>query len=208
MIEHAIVQQAIPAWARWAALVWLFVWLPVYCYYWGPTTFLFLCDIAVILACVGIFTQNALLISSQAVSSIVVDTAWTIDIISTLVFRKHLLGGTEYFFDTRYPLAVRLISTFHIALPVVLLLSLRRTGYDSRAFWFQSSIAAVMLVASRILSLHKNINFALEDPFFRRSWGPAPVHLLVILAPLILGIYLPTHLALMRAFRPVKSSGT
>jgi hypothetical protein len=195
----------LPAWARWSALIWLAIWVPTYLYYWGSSSFLFLCDLAVLLACVGIWTSNALLISSQALSSLVVDTAWTADVAWKMLFGRHLIGGTEYFFDPLYPLVVRLMSLFHIVLPIALLLSLRRTGYDPRALRLQSLIAVAALIASRFANPHKNINFAFTDPFFGRSWGPAPVHLAVILAPLILLIYVPTHIVLKRCFPPFKT---
>ena len=42
-------QGKLPQWLRWAALVWLLVWIPVYWRTWGPENFLHLCDLAVIL---------------------------------------------------------------------------------------------------------------------------------------------------------------
>ncbi len=205
MAELAPSSHPFPTWARWASLLWLAIWVPAYLYYWGPSSFLFLCDLAVLLTCVGIWTGNVLLISSQAVSSLVVDVAWIVDVSWTLLSGHHLIGGTEYFFDKHFPLGVRLMSTFHIALPIVLLLSLRRTGYDPRALRLQSLIAVAVVITSRFIDPQKNINFAIADPFFRRSWGPAPVHLAVILAPLILLIYLPTHIVLKRCFSQSKT---
>jgi len=205
MPELASQFHPLPAWARWAALIWLAIWVPTYLYYWGSSSFLFLCDLAVLLACAGIWTSNALLISSQALSSLVVDFAWTADVVWMLLFGRHLIGGTEYFFDPLYPLVVRLMSTFHIILPIILLLSLRRTGYDARALRLQSLIAVAALIASRFANPHKNINFAFTDPFFGRSWGPAPVHLAVILVPLIFLIYVPTHIVLKRCFRQFRN---
>ncbi|HXW18349.1 MAG TPA: hypothetical protein VEJ39_08590 [Candidatus Acidoferrales bacterium] len=206
MENRALPLYPLPAWARWAAGIWLVIWVPTYWHVWGPSSFFFLCDLAVLLACVGIVTGNALLISSQAVSSLVVDTAWLIDIVWKLLFGWHLIGGTEYFFDSHYPLAVRLMSMFHVALPFVLLMSLRRTGYDPRALRLQSAIAVAAMIASRLAGPQKNINFAFTDPFFRRSWGPAPIHLAVILAPLIVLIYVPTHFALKHFFRPPQTA--
>ena len=74
-----------PAWLRWAALVWLVVWIPAYWHTWGAANFLHLCDIAVILTCVGMWTNSALLISSQAVRSLLVDAAWTLDAASRFI---------------------------------------------------------------------------------------------------------------------------
>src|SRR5207237_288632 len=58
---------------RWAALLWLSLWVPAYASVWGLSNFLHLCDVAVILTCAGLWSGSALLLSSQAVSSILID---------------------------------------------------------------------------------------------------------------------------------------
>jgi len=174
--------------------------MTIYLKYWGADTFLFLCDIAVILTCLGLFTGNALLLSSQAVSSIAIDTAWLVDIATKLIFDRHLIGGTDYFFDTNYPLWVRLMSCFHIVLPFVLIASLRRTGYDRRGLPVQFAIAAVVMIASRFAAPARNINFVYLDPILHRQWGPAPIHMASMLVGMTVVIYAPTHLVLARMF--------
>lgn len=190
-----------PTWVRWTALIWLAVWLTIYLKFWGATTFLFLCDIAVILTCIGLFSGNALLLSSQAVSSIVIDTAWLLDIATKLIFNRHLIGGTDYFFDPNYPLWVRLMSCFHVVLPFVLIAALRRTGYDRRALKLQIAIAIAAVIASRFADAARNINFAHADPFLHRQIGPAPIHVAAVIAGLTILIYIPTHIALSRFFK-------
>ena len=187
-------------WMRWAAALWLAVWLPAYCAVWGWTNFLHLCDVTVILTCVGLWRGSALLLSSQAVASIIVDLAWSVDVAWRLVFAKHLVGGTEYMWDARFPLWVRLLSGFHIFWPALVLWALGRVGYDRRGWTLQSAIAAALLVAARVVAPSQNINFAFRDPLFGRAWGPAPVHLAVILLGLVVIIYWPTHRALARLF--------
>ena len=117
-------------------------------------------------------------------------------------WEQHLTGGTEYMWDARFPLWVRLLSLFHVVLPVLLLAALRRAGYDHRALRLQSWIAAALLAASRFLGPTQNVNYAFADPIFHRAFGPAPVHLAVIFAALVRIIYWPTHLLLARAFPP------
>jgi hypothetical protein len=192
---------------RWAALVWLAVWLPAYAKVWGWANFLHLCDVTVILTCVGLWRGSSLLLSSQAVASIVVDLAWTLDVAWCLVSGKHLIGGTEYMWDARFPLWVRLLSVFHALWPVLLVWALRRVGYDRRGWLLQSAIAAVLLALSRLAQPALNINFAYRDPLFGRAWGPAPVHLAVILTGLILVIYWPTHLILARFLASTATQG-
>ena len=66
--------------ARGIVVAWLLVWVPAYWSFYGPQVFLNLCDIAVVLTCVGLWRGSALLLSSQALSSLVVDAAWMVDL--------------------------------------------------------------------------------------------------------------------------------
>jgi hypothetical protein len=191
----------LPSLARWGAVVWLAVWVPVYWHAWGPANFLHLCDVAVFLSCIGLWSSNRLLLSSQAVSSILVDLAWALDGGWAFFAHRHLFGGTEYLFDAHIALWIRLLSLFHVALPPLLLWALWRTGYDRRAWSLQTGIALLAFIASRWTNSGSNINFAFRDPFWHRQVGPAPVHVALSVAALAIGLYLPTHLVLLRAFR-------
>jgi len=177
---------------------WLAVWAPSYAVVWGWSNLLLLCDLAVFLTCVGLWRGSALLLSSQAVSSIIVDALWSLDVAWRLLFAKHLIGGTEYMWDARFPLLVRLLSLFHVVWPVLLVWALRRVGYDPRGFWLQSGLAGVVLGVSRFVDPAKNLNFAFRDPILNRSWGPTPMHLALTLGALVLLLYWPTHQVLLR----------
>ena len=191
-----------PTWVRWVSLVWLAVWIPTYALYWGWANFLHLCDVAVLLTCIGFLRSDVLLLSTQAVASLVGDLLWCLDSGWRLFAGRHLTGGTEYMWDTRFPTWVRLLSLFHVFLPVLLLAALRRAGYDRRALLLQSAIAMFLLVASRFLRPTRNLNYAFADPIFHRAFGPACVHLALIFAAMSGIIYWPTHVLLARAFPP------
>ncbi|MFZ3243707.1 MAG: hypothetical protein WA185_01405 [Candidatus Acidiferrales bacterium] len=191
-----------PAWVRWAAFFWFAVWFPVYWRFWGAQNFLHVCDITVILTCAGFWWNSPLLLSSQAVSSILVDLLWDLDATWRLFSGHNLIGGTEYMWDAHYPLCVRLLSLFHIVWPVLLLWALGRAGYDRRGLALQSAIAAVVMIASRFTNPTTNINYVFRDPFAHRLWGPAPVHVAVIWLGIVILIYLPTHFALAHLFPP------
>ena len=184
----------------WGALLWLLVWLPVNLRAWGWRNMMHFCDVGAIIACVGLWMQNPLLVSSQALSSLVVGALWSFDIGWRFGTGHPLFGGTEYMWDTHYALWIRLLSTFHIVLPLVLLWAIRRMGYDPRALALQSVIAAALLLFSRFLSPALNMNYAFRDPLFHGAWGPAPVHLAVILAGTVALLYWPTHVILSRMF--------
>jgi hypothetical protein len=183
----------LPFWVRLVSALWLLIWVPAYWRTWGVTNFLQLCDVAAILTGIGLLTGNALLLSSQALASLLIDLAWAIDAAGRLLFGRTLIGGTEYLFDAQYPLWVRLLSLFHLALPLLLIWALLRVGYDRRALALQSAITLVVFSAVRFTSAAKNMNFAFRDPFFHRAWGPPPVHILVSVLFMIVVVYLPTH---------------
>jgi hypothetical protein len=189
-------RKKLPSALRLGSLVWLAVWIPAYWKYWGAANFLHLSDISVVVSCLGFFFESPLLISSQAVASPAVDTVWTLDWLWHFAFHRPLLGGTEYMFDAHYPLWVRWLSLFHIALPVLLLWAVRRAGYDSRGWLLQSAIALPVFVAARFTDPTLNLNFAFTDPFFHRPWGPVPAHILVVFAFMVFVVYFPTHLVL------------
>lgn len=185
---------------RWFSLLWMVVWLPAYFRVWGWANLLHLCDVAVILTFAGIWLASPLLLSSQAVSSLAAGLFWVLDVGWRLTAGRFLVGGTDYMWDARYPLWVRLLSTFHIGLPLVLLWTLRKVGYDRRALALQAATAAFLLIVSRFLSAELNMNYAYSDPIFHRAWGPAPAHLAMIFIPLVTLIYWPTHLLLSWLF--------
>src|SRR3989441_1567127 len=152
-------------------------------------------------------------LSSQAVSSIVADAAWCVDVAWRLFLGRHLFGGTEYMWDKHFPLWVRLLSLYHVVLPALLIWSLRRVGYDQRGWKLQAGIAAVLFALSRFLDPAVNINFAFRDPIFHRAWGPAPVHLLVMWLGLNAVFYWPIHFVFARYLGqpkrlPLQGAGT
>jgi len=192
-------------WMRWAAVVCLAVWLPAYAITWGWWNFVLLCNIAVILTCVGLWRGDALLLSSQAVSTIVVEPLWTLDVAWRFVSGAHLIGGTEYMWDPVYPLWVRLLSAYHVLWPVLMVWAVRRVGYDRRGFWLQSGLAVAVMALSRFGDPVRNPNMAFRDPIFQQTWGPAPAHIALMLAVLIFVIYWPTHQVLLRALPSVSA---
>jgi hypothetical protein len=186
-------------------LLGLAVWFPTYAAFWGFGNFVQLCDLAVFLTVASVWTGSALLLSSQAVGSLVINFIWVLDVASRLVTGHHLIGGTEYMWDARYPLWVRLLSLYHVAVPVVLLWAVRRKGYDPRGWLLQAAISVPVLIVSRLLDPARNLNFAHVDPILHISFRPAPLHLAIILFSLIAVIYWPTHQILLRAFPPAAS---
>ena len=184
---------------RWVAVCFLAAWVPSYVVYWGPSDLLYLCNVAVVLTCAGLWFGNSLLLSSQAVATMVIGTLWCVDVAwVALTQRQPLIGGVEYMWDAQTPLWLRLLSFDHLAAPVVTLWGVRKVGYDRRAWAFQSAVAAVVLVASRIVAPGRNLNFGEKELVTSHTWGPPTVHLLFIWSMLVLVVYWPVHAVLMR----------
>jgi len=202
MLASAARHEQFPGWLRWGALLWLALWIPAYWRSWGAANFLHLCDIAVVLSCIGLWGNNALLLSSQALGTLVINAVWAVDAGAEYFLGRHWIGGTEYLFDVRFPLLVRLLSLFHVLLPPLLLWALYWIGYDRAAFIAQSFIAVAAFLAARRTSPAKNIDFAFTDPFFHRSWGPWWAHVGISCVILILVVFFPTHLLLRKLFSP------
>ena len=181
-------------------MAWLLVWGASYARVWGWANFLHLCDLAVILTCVGLWQGSRLLISTQGVSAILPALFWDVDFAWRLFTERHFIGGTEYMWDVRFPLGVRLLSLFHVVWPILLIWALARVKYDRRALPLQTAFAVVVLGLSRCLPLEANLNFAWRDPFLHRSLGPAWLHLVVTASVLVICIYWPTHWILDRLF--------
>jgi len=185
---------------RWVWLAFMVVWVPTYVIYWSPVDFLYLCNLAVILTGAGLWFRNSLLVSSQAVATMVIGPLWVLDVAWGVITRgQHLIGGTEYMWDATRPLWVRLLSFDHLAVPLATWWAIRKLGYDRRAWGVQSGFAAAVLVISRIIAPDKNMNFAHKELVTNHTWGPAPVHLLVLWGVLVLAVYWPAHAALGRA---------
>jgi hypothetical protein len=174
------------------------VYVPSYASAYGFANFLFLCNLAVILVAVGIWTCSRLLLSSQAVGTLLVGAVWTLDVASRLLTGSHLIGGTEYMWDPQWPLFTRLLSLYHVILPVLLVVVLRRIGYDRRGYLLQSAIAIVGVVVGRFFGPVANINDAFVDPILKKTWGGPVTHIAVVAGALVLVAYPLTHLLLAR----------
>lgn len=194
--------QRLPLGLKIGYTIFMIVWIPSYWIFYGPANFLWLCDIANLILLVAIWRDSALLVSSQAVSVLLIQIAWVIDYGTALAAGVHLIGGTEYMFDVNKPLWLRALSLFHIAIPPLLLWSLRRLGYDRRGWKLQTAIAWVVLPLSYVFgNPGSNLNWL----WYLFGWKQdlvSPLQFLpvaMLLYPLVL--YLPSHALLRWLYR-------
>lgn len=172
----------------------------------GPRNLLFFCNIAVILTCVGIWKGSALLLSSQALFSLLVQGAWTLDLLLLLYGGRGLWPGTlisGWMLNPEIQLLHRGVSLYHAVWPFLLLWCLWRIGYDRRALPLQAVISAVVLSASRLAPSAMNLNCAHD--LAGKSWQPAALHVAIVVGGLIGLVYTPTHLVLSRWLSPPRN---
>ena len=194
--------QRLPFGLKIAYTVFVIVWIPTYWIHYGPANFLWLCDIANLVLAVAIWRDSALLLSSQAVSILVVQIAWVIDFGTALVAGLHPIGGTEYMFDEAKPLPVRLLSLFHVALPPLLLWCLWRLGYDRRGWKLQTVLAWIVLPVSFLIgNPESNLNWLWSLFGWRQDLVSPPLFVPIAMLLYPLALYLPTHALLKRIYR-------
>ena len=175
---------------------------PIYWRQYGPANFLWFSDIALLALVPALWLENALLVSMMAVSVVFFEALWNIDFFFRVSTGKSLIGLSAYMFDPKIPLFIRGLSCFHIVLPLLLLWTLHRLGYDQRAFVWQTVVALVVLPLSYLLgNPHENVNWVYGFGQNPQRILPAPLFLIVLMLLFPLVVYLPTHLLFARIFR-------
>ncbi len=199
----------IPLWLKISYTLFLAVMIPVYWINYGPTNFLYFCDVALLLTLVGMWREDALLISLPAVGILLPQALWCADFLVELGGGK-MTGMTAYMFQESSSLFLRGLSLFHGWLPFLLIYLVRKTGYDRRALPLWTGIAVVLCFIAYFFlpeagaaladpKIPRNINyvFGLDDTKPQQLL-PAPAYLIAWITALIAIVFVPTHLALTR----------
>jgi len=197
--------------AKVAGTLFLAVLLPIYWHTYGPTNFLWFCDIALILTVAGMWLESSLLISMCAVGILLPQCVWLADFGSHLL-GFHLLGLTSYMFDHQLPFFIRALSLFHGWLPVLLVWLLFRLGYDKRALWVWTALAAGLVLicyfftppsgahpANPNIPINLNYVYGFNDQQ-PQHWVNQNLYIGLLLGVLWLVAFLPTHLVLRKIF--------
>ena len=199
----------IPLALKLAYTAFMAVLVPVYWMNYGPTNFLYFCDVALLLTLVGIWTESRLLVSMSAVGILLPQMLWVVDFVGHFA-GLHLTGMTDYMFDGNRSLFLRGLSFFHGWLPFLLLFLVARLGYDRQAFWRWTLLAWALCLlcffalppAGAVLSdpkLPVNINYVWGfSDSVPQSWMNPKGYLAVWMTVLPVVGYLPVHAILGR----------
>jgi hypothetical protein len=191
----------IPLWLRIGWSLWVLVWIPVYWHQYGVQNFLYFCDLGNLFICAALWLESSLLLSWQACGLLLFQTLYIVDLIGALVSGRHVIGGTEYMFDPHLPLAVRLLSLFHIVAPPLLLWAIWRLGYDGRGWKYQTVTAWIVVPINYFWRPQCDVNWARGPFFHEQHFIPGIVYLVGYLVIVPALVYWPTHLVLQWASR-------
>jgi len=197
----------IPLGLKLALTAFVCVQVPFYWSAYGPTNFLYFCDVALFLTLASVLTEKRLPASMAAVGILVPQLIWVIDVIGGL-FGHSVVGMTDYMFQDSQPLYARAISLFHGWLPFLLVYVVYRLGYDRRAFVAWTVLAWVLMLIAYFLlpappapvdqqNLPVNVNYVygMSDVKPQEKMPPL-AWLAVMMTGLPLLFFLPTHLLL------------
>ncbi len=147
--------------------------------------------------CIALWTESALLFSWQAVSLLLFQSLFLIDVAGTWLSGHHPIGGTEFMFDTHLALPVRLLSLFHVVTPPLLLWAIWRLGYDPRAWKLQTLTCWILVPINYLWRPEHNVNWARGIFFTEQHAIPGWSYLAgyLLLVPLV--VYYPTHRVLL-----------
>lgn len=181
--------------------------VPVYWTNYGPTNFLYFCDMALLLTLIGVWLESPLFVSMPAVGILAPQILWVADFGLNLM-GVHLTGMTDYMFAAATPLHLRALSLFHGWLPFLLVFLVWRLGYDRRAFFCWTALAwALMLISwfflpgptpdAGLTPVNVDYVFGPSDKA-PQEWMPPWAWLALMLTGLPLVMFAPAHLSLSR----------
>jgi len=183
--------------------------VPTYWVVRGPVNFLWGSDLALLITMVALWSENCLLASMMALATLLPESTWIVDLLLRALGVAELLGprGTSYMFDPGSPLFVRGLSLFHVGLPVVVIWLVWRLGYDRRAWAAQTALAWIVLPLTYLVTLPaRNINLVFGIGDAPQTWMPGPIYVACVMLFFSFGVYLPTHLVLLRIFDPTRGT--
>ena len=132
----------IPLWIKVVYTAFMSVLIPIYLKNYGPTNFLYFCDVAAIVTVIGIWIENPMLLSAALVGIFLPQMLWVFDFCFE-VSGGRLTGMTRYMFKP--PFFLRFLSFFHFWLPFLLIYLVWCVGYDKRGIVLWTGVTWILL---------------------------------------------------------------
>ncbi|SIR47513.1 hypothetical protein SAMN05421545_3799 [Pontibacter lucknowensis] len=196
-----MISQTIPLWLPIAYTLFLLVLVPVYWKHYGPGNFLWFSDVALFSVGIVLWTENHLLLSMMAVGVLGLELVWNVDYFGRLLTGRDLLGLSDYMFHPDKSFFLRGLSLFHVFLPAIVIWLLIEWGYDTRAIWYQTALAWIVLPLSYLLTDPKeNVNWVFGPGNEPQRAIPGGLYFALAMLFFPLCIFLPSHFILQWLF--------
>ncbi len=210
-------RRPIPLAAKLAFTAFMLVLVPSYLRFYGPTNFLYFCDVALFVTLGAMWLESPLLASIAALIVLLPQIAWCSDFVGGML-GHHLTGVTKYMFaNNNTPLALfkHGLSFFHCWIPFLAFWLVWRLGYDRRALAVWTAAGwAILLVCYFLMpappapldnpDLPVNINYVycIDDTQGPQTWMPPLGWLALVMAAFPAVIWVPTHFLLAKIVGP------
>ena len=217
----------VPLWLKLVYHIWLLGWLIAAGKTYAYPHFLWLCYLGNVVVGIALWTENNLLFSWQALSLFFVDVFWTFDVSARAIslWSPHVFGhplfhyasqfGTDYMFEpaSKVDNFRKIMSLFHMGMPVLFFWGLYRFGYDRRAIWLQLATLAIIFPLTYWIGLNfGDVNHNIEDNInwvyglFGKAQDPAKtgvsrlrfLSIALMLYPIVM--HIPSHFLLTAMF--------
>lgn len=183
--------------------IWMLFWVAVVLWAYGPANFFWLCNAAQFLIWYAVWREDRLILSSQAGVIVLIGGIWMLDLLLAMALGGHSLTGiTGYMFDPDFPLLARIVSLFHVGLPIFVVWLCLRLGYDSRGWWWQCVLAALLLIAGYLFTdPARNVNYAVAPFHIEQVWLPHWLYLALVAGVVQPVIFFAGHLVVRGLLR-------
>jgi hypothetical protein len=187
---------------KYSMLLFLLILIPTYYHYYGPQNFLWLSDVGLFLTFLALWLGSDLLMSMAAVGVMVLELIWCVAFFGELILKIRVITLAEYMFNPAYPAALRAISLFHIATPIIWLAYLKQFGYQQRAIYYFTPLYWTVLISTYLLTNpSENINWVFMPEFIGISFVNPLLWLITLAIGFPILFFLPTHLLYQRYFK-------
>lgn len=207
LAADSILSRRLPLRLKLAYTAFMAVLIPVYWANYGPTNFLYFCDMALIVTLIGLWLESPLFISMPTVGILAPQILWVADFGLNLGGLR-LTGMTDYMFNAQSPLLLRGLSLFHGWLPFLLVYLVWRLGYDRRALFAWTGLAWTLMLISYfflpgptpdagLTPVNVDYVFGPSDSA-PQTWMPQWAWLTTLMVGLPIAMFAPVHVAMDR----------
>jgi hypothetical protein len=173
--------------------------VPIYLKHYGPANFLWFSDVALLGMVPGLWAESPLIVSTLTIGVLLPETLWNLDFFTHLLIGRSPLGMSTYMFDQSLPRYLRALSLFHVALPILLVGTLTRIGYDPGALVAQTLLGTLLFVLCYAFTRpSENINWVFGPGSKPLTRLPPLLYLGALIVGFPLFVYWPTHFVLTR----------